>query len=130
MVYTVAVEEHELCTICEKMREQRDAVRELALALAKFQKSAAPVLQSYETTRRSHLQCALCQIMAGKTHLIQELVPEPLIPRARGQKRYDVCTDCYQHLKRVRRSVPEQRNYSKALDVMLATDEEENELDA
>lgn len=129
-MYTVRVEDQEHCSLCEKMNEQRDAVRDLALALAKFQKAAAPVLQGYEATRRSHIQCALCQILVGPRHMIQELLPEPLIPRARGQRRYDVCAECYQHLKRTRRSVPQQRNYSKALDIMIAADEEEQDLDA
>jgi len=131
-VYTVGVEHLDICKTCSQMNDARDAVRDLALAMAKFQKAAAPVLHGYEQTRRSHLQCALCQILVGPTHMVQELVPEPLIPRARGQKRYDVCGECYQHLKRVRRSVPQQRNYHKALHIMLRgdEDEEENELDA
>jgi hypothetical protein len=136
MVYDYGMSEHEHsadnCKQCLRSNEARDAVRDLAIALSKLQKVAAPVLQGYEQTRRGHLRCALCEILCGPSHTVQELVPEPLIPRARGQKRYDVCSLCYQHLKKVRRSVPQQRNYSKALDLMIRDDEEgdEESLDA
>ena len=109
------------CTLCSEIRERGKEVRELASALIRLHKTITPVLESYQKLKRSHPQCASCGIMAGPEdqHLITELTPEPMVPRAKGQKRYNVCKWCYQDLHKARRSVPQQRKHQLDIEQMF-----------
>ena len=55
---------------------------------------------------------------------MQELTPEPMIPRARGQKRYSVCQWCYTDLHKSRHSVPQRRKIQLRVDEMLKGEDE------
>lgn len=101
----------EPCVLCSEIRERGREVRELASALIRLQKTIAPVLEEYQKIKRSHPKCAACGIMSGPHHWVMGLVPEPMVPRAKGQKRYSVCKWCYNDLKTSRRSVPQQRKH-------------------
>ncbi len=101
------------CVLCDEIRERGREVRELASALIRLHKTITPVLETYQKLKRSHPQCASCGIMAGPVgqHHENELVPEPMVPRAKGQKRYNVCHWCYDNLAKSRKSVPQQRKH-------------------
>lgn len=101
----------EACVLCAEIRERGREVRELASALIRLQKTIAPVLEDYQKNKRSHPKCASCGIMSGPHHWVIGLTPEPMVPRAKGQKRYSVCKWCYIDLKTSRRSVPQQRKH-------------------
>jgi hypothetical protein len=109
------------CTLCSEIRERGKEVRELASALIRLHKTITPVLDTYQKLKRSHPQCASCGIMAGPDgqHLITELTPEPMVPRAKGQKRYNVCKWCYQDLHKARKSVPQQRKHQLDIEQMF-----------
>jgi hypothetical protein len=110
------LEEHGLCVLCSEIRERGREVRELASALIRLQKTIAPVLEEYQKIKRSHPKCACCGIMTGPHHWISNTIPEPMVPRAKGQKRYSVCEFCYSDLKAARRSVPQQRKHDIDID--------------
>jgi hypothetical protein len=57
--------------------------------------------------------------MVGSDHMEVDLVPEPMVPRAKGQKRYAVCNDCYKVLARLKRSVPQQIKYQRHVEEEL-----------
>jgi hypothetical protein len=48
-----------------------------------------------------------------------------MIPRARGQKRYNVCQWCYADLHKSRQSVPQRRKVQQRVDEMLKGEDEE-----
>jgi hypothetical protein len=48
-----------------------------------------------------------------------------MIPRARGQKRYNVCQWCYKDLHKSRQSVPQRRKIQLRVDEMLKGEDEE-----
>lgn len=110
------LEEHGHCVLCAEIRERGREVRELACALIRLQKTIAPVLEDYQKIKRSHPKCACCGIMTGPHHWISGTIPEPMVPRAKGQKRYSVCQFCYEDLKAARRSVPQQRKHDIDID--------------
>lgn len=103
------------------------AIAELVLSMRKLQKTISPVMKRYEEIHRAHPRCALCTIMVGSEHLERELVPEPMVPRAKGQKRYSVCLDCYKVLKANKRSVPQEIKYSRHVEEeLIRLDEDDN----
>lgn len=113
------------CVLCDEIRERGREVRELSSALIRLHKTITPVLEAYQKLKRSHPQCAACGIMAGPIgqHHENELIPEPMVPRAKGQKRYNVCKWCYEGLARSRKSVPQQRKHQ--LDIEQAFKEQD-----
>jgi hypothetical protein len=113
------------CTLCNEINYSGDQIKDLARALIRLQRQIQPVIESYEKGRRSHPRCASCGILAGSEHLVIELVPEPMIPRARGQKRYTVCQWCYADLHKSRQSVPQRRKIQLRVDEMLKGEDEE-----
>lgn len=113
------------CTLCNEINYSGDQIKDLARALIRLQRQIQPVIESYEKGRRSHPRCASCGILAGLEHLVTELVPEPMIPRARGQKRYNVCQWCYADLHKSRQSVPQRRKIQLRVDEMLKGEDEE-----
>lgn len=56
-------------------------------------------------------------------------MPEPMVPRAKGQKRYSVCPDCYDTLKTVKRSVPQQIKYSRHVEEELVRLDEDDKIE-
>jgi hypothetical protein len=113
------------CTLCGEINYSGDQIKDLARSLIRLQRQIQPVIESYEKGRRSHPRCASCGILAGQEHLVTELVPEPMIPRARGQKRYNVCQWCYADLHKSRQSVPQRRKIAIQVDEMLKGEDEE-----
>lgn len=113
------------CTLCNEINYSGDQIKDLARALIRLQRQIQPVIESYEKGRRAHPRCAACGILAGAEHLVTELVPEPMIPRARGQKRYNVCQWCYGDLHKSRQSVPQRRKIQLRVDEMLKGEDEE-----
>jgi hypothetical protein len=113
------------CVLCDEINYTGDQLKELARALLRLQRQIQPVIDSYQKARRSHVRCALCGILAGREHEVQELVPEPMVPRARGQKRYSVCDFCYTNLHKMRQSVPQRHKINARVDAMLKGDEAE-----
>jgi hypothetical protein len=101
------------CPTCQQLRETASELKRGYKELARLQKTFEPLVKRYELIQRAHPRCALCFIMSGEHHIETVLVPEPLVPRAKGQKRYAVCSDCYKLLHRLRRSVPQQRAYAR-----------------
>jgi hypothetical protein len=100
------------CTLCGEINYSGDQIKDLARALIRLQRQIQPVIESYE-------------ILAGPEHLVTELTPEPMIPRARGQKRYSVCQWCYSDLHKSRQSVPQRRKIQLRVDEMLKGEDEE-----
>jgi len=113
------------CKLCEEINYSGDQIKDLARALIRLQRQIQPVIEGYEKGRRSHPRCACCGILAGTEHLVSELAPEPMIPRARGQKRYSVCQWCYRDLHKSRQSVPQRRKIQARIDEMLKGEDEE-----
>jgi hypothetical protein len=113
------------CTLCNEINYSGDQIKDLARALIRLQRQIQPVIESYEKGRRAHPRCSSCGILAGMEHLVSELVPEPMIPRARGQKRYSVCQWCYADLHKSRQSVPQRRKTQLRVDEMLKGEDEE-----
>ncbi len=113
------------CVLCDEIRERGREVRELASALIRLHKTITPVLETYQKLKRSHPQCASCGIMAGPIgqHHENELIPEPMVPRVKGQKRYNVCRWCYDGLAKAKKSVPQQRKHQ--LDIEQAFKEQD-----
>ena len=101
------------CPTCQQLRETASDLKRGYKELARLQKTFEPLVKRYELIQRAHPRCALCFIMSGESHIETVLVPEPLVPRAKGQRRYAVCSDCYKLLHRLRRSVPQQRAYAR-----------------
>ena len=101
------------CPTCQQLRETASDLKRGYKELARLQKTFEPLVKRYELIQRAHPRCALCFIMSGERHIETVLVPEPLVPRAKGQRRYAVCSDCYKLLHRLRRSVPQQRAYAR-----------------
>lgn len=113
------------CTLCNEVNYSGAQIKDLARALIRLQRQIQPVIDSYEKGRKSHPRCAACGILAGDDHVVTELTPEPMIPRARGQKRYNVCQWCYADLHKSRQSVPQRRKIQERVDEMLRGDEED-----
>jgi hypothetical protein len=113
------------CALCSQINHHEAQVRELASALLRLQKTIAPVVSRYKDLEAAHPRCAACGIMAGPDHEVKELYPEPVVPRAKGQKRYKVCTWCYTDLHKSRMSVPQEKKYRKLLADIIAKEDEE-----
>jgi hypothetical protein len=107
------------CHLCRELNEAESGLIEIVLAMRKIQKTLAPIMHRYEEVHRAHPRCALCTIMVGSDHMEVDLVPEPMVPRAKGQKRYAVCNDCYKVLARLKRSVPQQIKYQRHVEEEL-----------
>lgn len=112
------------CTLCGEINYSGEQIKDLARALIRLQRQIQPVIESYEKGRRSHPRCSSCGILAGPEHLVTELTPEPMIPRARGQKRYAVCQWCHLDLHKSRQSVPQRRKIQLRVDEMLKGEDE------
>jgi hypothetical protein len=115
----------EKCHLCGEINYSGEQIKDLARALIRLQRQIQPVIEGYEKGRKAHPRCACCGILAGPEHLVQELTPEPMIPRARGQKRYSVCQWCYADLHKSRHSVPQRRKIQLRVDEMLKGEDEE-----
>ena len=113
------------CQLCSQINHHEVQVRELASSLLRLQKTIAPVVARYRDLEAAHPRCAACGIMAGPNHLVKELYPEPIVPRAKGQKRYKVCHWCYADLHKSRMSVPQEKKYRKLLSELIAKEEED-----
>lgn len=105
--------------MCRELNASETALIDIVLTMRRLQKTLSPIMKRYEEIHRAHPRCALCTIMVGPEHLETKLVPEPMVPRAKGQKRYSVCPDCYGTLKSVKRSVPQQIKYSRHVEEEL-----------
>ena len=108
-----------MCDLCIDLNRAEASIRDLVLSMRKLQKTYAPVMKRYEEIHRAHPRCALCTIMVGRDHSESDLVPEPMVPRAKGQKRYAVCNSCYKVLSRLKRSVPQQIKYQRHVEEEL-----------
>lgn len=105
--------------MCRELNASETALIDIVLTMRRLQKTLSPIMKRYEEIHRAHPRCALCTIMVGPEHLETKLVPEPMVPRAKGQKRYSVCPDCYETLKSLKRSVPQQIKYSRHVEEEL-----------
>ena len=106
--------------MCLELNDAESGILDIVLAIRRVQKTLAPVMRRYEEIHRAHPRCALCTIMVGEEHAEQDLIPEPMVPRAKGQKRYSVCAQCHKVLSRVKRSVPQQIKYQRHVEEELA----------
>jgi len=120
-VYTVSMCEKTAvkCRLCKELNEAESGLIEVVLAMRKIQKTLTPIMKRYEEIHRAHPRCALCTIMVGSDHMEIDLIPEPMVPRAKGQKRYAVCADCHKLLARLKRSVPQQIKYQRHVEEEL-----------
>lgn len=107
------------CNLCNEINQAAEEIKGVAIAIKKLTKEISPIVERYESIRHAHPRCALCTIYSGRSHLEVKITPEPVVPRAKGQKRYDVCADCYEILQRTRMSVPQRRKYQLHLDEVL-----------
>ena len=105
--------------MCLELNDAEGGILDIVLAIRRIQKTLAPVMRRYEEIHRAHPRCALCTIMVGEDHMEQDLIPEPMVPRAKGQKRYSVCKQCHKVLSRVKRSVPQQIKYQRHVEEEL-----------
>lgn len=119
------------CPLCRELQDSERGLIEIVLAVRKIQKTLAPIMRRYEEIHRAHPRCALCTIMVGPVHIENDLIPEPMVPRAKGQKRYAVCRTCHAHLSRLKRSVPQQIKYQRHVEEELVrvADEEDKVYD-
>jgi hypothetical protein len=116
------------CKLCTEINAAASEVEGVAVALKKLSKEISPIVERYESLRHAHPRCSLCTIYAGRAHLEVTLIPEPVIPRAKGQKRYDVCSDCYEIIKKTRMSVPQRRKYQMHIEEVLESEAEQADL--
>ena len=123
MVYTFAMAK---CRLCNEINAATAEVEGVAVAIKKITKEIAPIVERYESLKHAHPRCSLCTIYAGSSHLEVKLRPEPVVPRAKGQKRYDVCADCYEILQRTRMSVPQRRKYQLHIEEVLDSEIDES----
>ena len=114
------------CRLCNEINAAVAEVEGVAVAIKKITKEIAPIVERYESRKPAHPRCSLCTIYAGSAHLEVELRPEPVVPRAKGQKRYDVCADCYGILQATRMSVPQRRKYQLHIEEVMESEEEES----
>ena len=91
-----------------------------------FSAKSNPFLILMTSNAKPILKCASCLILIGPDHLDNQLVPEPMVPRAKGQKRYMVCPDCYKHHAKMRMSVPQMRKYHQRLSEIMDKQEVED----
>jgi hypothetical protein len=108
-----------VCKLCAEINHTEDQLREITLAIKRLQKQAAPLFKEYMANRGAHPRCASCTILTGKNHLENNLVPEPMVPRAKGQRRYLVCDTCYIDLHKAKMSVPQRKKYNLDAEEML-----------
>ena len=117
------------CHLCRELNASETALIDMVLTMRRLQKTLSPIMKRYEEIHRAHPRCALCTIMVGPEHLETKLVPEPMVPRAKGQKRYSVCPTCYDTLKSVKRSVPQQIKYSRHVEEELVRLDEDDKIE-
>ncbi|MBA3875597.1 MAG: hypothetical protein C0498_01450 [Anaerolinea sp.] len=110
------------CETCQQVDSVGGDLRAVGREIARLQAAFAPLAKDYRRLRLAHPRCAACGVLVGPTHHEQQLAPEPMRPRARGQKRYDVCASCYRRLHAARRSVPQQRAYEVSQAELLGDD--------
>jgi hypothetical protein len=115
------------CRLCLELNDAEGGILDIVLAIRRIQKTLAPVMRRYEEIHRAHPRCALCTIMVGEDHMEQDLIPEPMVPRAKGQKRYSVCKQCHKVLSRVKRSGPQQIKYQRHVEEELTRLEDVND---
>jgi len=115
----MSMNEH-ICSLCHEINHTEGQLRDLTLAIRRLQKQAAPIFKEYLANRAAHPKCANCTILTGPSHLATDLVPEPMVPRAKGQRRYLVCNACYVDLHRAKMSVPQRKKYSLEVDEMIS----------
>ena len=113
------------CEACEQISRTGLDLRRLGAELARITAAFEPLAREYRRLQASHPRCASCLILVGPEHHEQQLRPEPMRPRAKGQKRYEVCAACYQRLYIAKRSVPEQRAFEREEAARLAAEEKE-----
>lgn len=111
------------CGRCDHLATVGTDIRALARELGRLERQLKPLTAEYASLRRGHPRCAACGVLVGAEHNDHELLPEPIRPRARGQKRYDVCPSCYSRLYKAKRSVPQQRAYEKEVSTALGEDD-------
>lgn len=101
-----------VCTLCKEINHTEEQLQEITLAIKRLQKQTAPLFKEYMANRSAHPRCASCTILTGSNHLENNLVPEPMVPRAKGQRRYLVCDTCYIDLHKAKMSVPQRKKYN------------------
>ena len=119
LVYTFPMAK---CKPCNEINAAVAEVEGVSVAIKKLTKEIAPIVERYESLKHAHPRCSLCTIYAGSSHLEVELRPEPVVPRAKGQKRYDVCADCYGILQATRMSVPQRRKYQLHIEEVIESE--------
>lgn len=117
-----------ICPLCDQINETEAKLKELTLLLRRLQKQAQPIFKEYIANKAAHPKCASCTILTGPNHLENALVPEPMVPRAKGQRRYMVCETCYVDLHKAKMSVPQRQKYSIEVEEMLGEDSADVEL--
>lgn len=116
-----------VCNLCAEINHTEEQLREITLAIKRLQKQAAPLFKEYMANRSAHPRCASCTILTGSNHLEGNLVPEPMVPRAKGQRRYLVCDTCYIDLHKAKMSVPQRKKYNLDAEQMLEQETAEEE---
>ena len=114
-----------MCTKCEHAKVVGYDIRRMGREVGRLTVQLAPLTKAYHAALHSHPKCAACGILVGEDHAEQQLTPEPIKPRAKGQRRYDVCSSCFERLFRAKRSVPEQRAYDREITAELGQGEDE-----
>lgn len=108
-----------VCPLCAEINHSEEQLKSLTVAIKRLQKQAAPIFKEYMANRAAHPKCANCTILTGKHHLENSLVPEPMVPRAKGQRRYLVCDTCYIDLHKAKMSVPQRKKYGLELNEII-----------
>jgi hypothetical protein len=116
-----------VCALCAEINHTEKQLQEITLAIKRLQKQAAPLFKEYMANRSAHPRCASCTILTGPNHLENSLVPEPMVPRAKGQRRYLVCDTCYIDLHKAKMSVPQRKKYNLDAEQMLEQETAEEE---
>ncbi len=74
-----------MCSRCERATHVGGDLRRMGRELGRLQVQVAPLTKEYHAIIRSHPRCAACGILVGEDHTENDLTPEPIRPRARGQ---------------------------------------------
>lgn len=105
------------CALCAQNNAAVDEINPLLRELTQLRTTLMTLVNIQKQVASAHLRCALCGILAGPGHLVQELTPEPNV----ADESLAVCRVCADHLTRMGQTVVRQHAASHRVHALLAT---------